>query len=48
LEERLPVPGVVGRAQVVKDQADVAGEALAGRSDGIAGFGADDADGEAA
>ena len=41
------VAGVVGHAQVVEDQADVARQALDGRGDGIAGLGFDDTDGEA-
>jgi putative SOS response-associated peptidase YedK len=38
LEGRRTVPRVVGHAQVVEDQADVARQALDGRGDGIAGL----------
>ncbi len=47
-EGRLAAAGVVGHAQVVEDQADVARQALDGRGDGIAGLGFDGTDGEAA
>ena len=48
LEGRRTVPGVVGHAQVVEDQADIARQALDGRGDGIAGLGPDGTGGEAA
>jgi hypothetical protein len=38
LEGRRAVAGVVGHAQVVEDQADVARQPLDGRADGIAGL----------
>jgi diacylglycerol kinase family enzyme len=47
-EGRRTVPGVVGHAQVVEDQADIARRALDGRGDGIAGLGPDGTGGEAA
>ncbi len=47
-EGRLAAAGVVGHAQVVEGQADVARQALDGRGDGIAGLGFDGTDGEAA
>jgi hypothetical protein len=48
LEGRLAAAGVVGHAQAVEDQTDVARQALDGRGDGIAGLGSDGTDGEAA
>jgi hypothetical protein len=40
--------GVVGRAWLIEDQADVANPVLGGRGDGVAGPGLEDADSEAA